>query len=56
MWSDDAPDGGFCSKLERVFPVVCAHTVTFPNPIRGGESSGTVYVAVNHLESGRPRI
>ena len=46
MWSDEAPDVGFCSKLERVFPSVRAHTVSFPNPIRGGESSGTVYVAV----------
>ena len=46
MWSDEAPDRGFCSKLENVFPSVRAHTVSFPNPIRGGESSGTVYVAV----------
>ena len=46
MWSDGAPDSGFCSKLERVFPIVRAHTVSFPNPIRGGESSGAVYVAV----------
>jgi len=46
MWSDDAPDSGFCSRLEEVFGRVHAHTVSFPNPIRGGESSGTVYVAV----------
>lgn len=46
MWSDDAPDREFCSRLEDVFSGVHAHTVSFPNPIRGGESSGTVYVAV----------
>ena len=46
LWSDDSPDREFCSRLEEVFPVVSAHTVSFPNPIRGGESSGTVYVVV----------
>lgn len=46
LWSDAPPDSGFCSTLERVFTSVHAHTVSFPNPIRGGESSGTVYVAV----------
>jgi len=46
LWSDDAPDREFCSRLEDVFDGVQAHTVSFPNPIRGGESSGTVYVAV----------
>ncbi len=46
MWSDDGPDRDFCSRLEDVFGGVRAHTVSFPNPIRGGESSGTVYVAV----------
>ncbi len=46
MWSDEPPDKEFCSKLESVFTRVHAHTVSFPNPIRGGESSGTVYVAV----------
>jgi len=46
LWSDDPPDSGFCSTLEGVFTNVHAHTVSFPNPIRGGESSGTIYVAV----------
>jgi spermidine synthase len=46
MWSDEAPDTGFISRLEEVFTSVRAHIVSFPNPIRGGESSGTVYVAV----------
>jgi len=47
MWSDDAPDSGFCSTLEEGFRDVRAEVVNFPNPIRGGESSGTVYVAVS---------
>jgi len=50
MWSDEPPDSGFCSTLEGVFRRVRAHTVSFPNPIRGGESSGTVYVAVCQKE------
>jgi spermidine synthase len=47
MWSDEAPDAAFCSRLEKVFTSVSAQVVSFPNPIRGGESSGTVYVAVS---------
>ena len=47
MWSDAAPDAAFCARLEEVFTNVQAHIVTFPNPIRGGESSGTIYVVVN---------
>ena len=47
MWSDEAPDASFRSRLEEFFTSVQAHMVTFPNPIRGGESSGTVYVAVS---------
>ena len=47
MWSDEPPDAEFCARLEEVFLRVKAHTVSFPNPIRGGESSGTVYVAIS---------
>ena len=47
MWSDEAPDAAFYSRLERVFTSVAAQVVSFPNPIRGGESTGTVYVAVS---------
>ena len=46
LWSDEPPDKEFCSRLEAVFAGVSADAVSFPNPIRGGESSGTVYVAV----------
>jgi spermidine synthase len=47
IWSDEPPDKKFCSKLEAIFTSVQAQVVSFPNPIRGGESSGTVYVAVS---------
>ncbi len=48
MWSDESPDTEFGARLEEVFASVKAHTVSFPNPIRGGESSGSVYVAVSN--------
>jgi spermidine synthase len=47
MWSDESPDESFCSRLREVFERVEATVVSFPNPIRGGESTGTVYVAVS---------
>lgn len=47
MWSDARPDADFMDLLRQVFSDVTAEVVTFPNPIRGGESSGSVYVAVN---------
>ena len=47
MWSDEAPDSAFCSRLREVFTGVVATVISFPNPIRGGESTGTVYVAMN---------
>ena len=46
MWSDEAPYEPFCARLREVFPLIEATVVSFPNPIRGGESTGTVYVAV----------
>lgn len=47
LWSDEPPDEEFCSRLGAAFGGVATHTVSFPNPIRGGESSGTVYVATS---------
>lgn len=46
MWSDESPDEAFCAHLAEVFTGVKAHVVSFPNPIRGCESTGTVYVAL----------
>ncbi len=45
LWSNDPPDEQFTATLGRVFATGTAHVVTFPNPVRGGESSNTVYLA-----------
>ena len=45
LWSDDPPDEGFQDELAAAFAASTAHVVTFPNPITGGVSSNTVYVA-----------
>jgi len=45
LWSDDPPDEVFMNSLKEVFVSCESHIVTFDNPIRGGESSSTVYVA-----------
>jgi hypothetical protein len=45
LWSDDPPDDGFRAALAEVFATVTAHVVTFANPLTGGRSANTVYVA-----------
>lgn len=45
LWSDDPPDDDFAGVLAEVFDDAHAHVVTFPNPLTGGESANTVYVA-----------
>lgn len=45
LWSDDPPDPVFVSTLGEVFAGVEAHDVSFANPLTGGESSNTIYVA-----------
>lgn len=45
MWSDDPPESDFQALLGEVFTDHCAHVVDFANPITGGESSNTVYLA-----------
>ncbi len=45
LWSDDPPDDVFIKSLEEVFVSCESHIVTFDNPIRGGQSASTVYVA-----------
>ena len=46
LWSDDGPDQEFVAALAEVFDPVEAHVVAFANPLTGGRSSNTVYVAV----------
>jgi spermidine synthase len=45
LWSDDPPDAGFEAVLAEVFGASAAHVVAFANPLTGGESANTVYVA-----------
>ena len=45
LWSDDPPDDDFLADLAAVFTTREAHVVEFPNPLTGGTSTNTVYVA-----------
>jgi spermidine synthase len=45
LWSDDPPEDGFTAALTAVFATVTAQVVTFANPLTGGRSANTVYVA-----------
>ncbi|WP_248151873.1 spermidine synthase [Microbacterium aoyamense] len=45
LWSDDPPDPEFMTELAAVFDDATAHVVDFDNPVTGGTSSNTVYVA-----------
>ncbi|WP_192826450.1 spermidine synthase [Nocardiopsis chromatogenes] len=51
LWSNDPPDDGFTSRLGEVFAAARAEEVRFPNPLQGGESSNTVYLAARPLEA-----
>ena len=46
LWSDDPPDADFEAVLSEVFASSAAHVVAFANPLTGGESANTVYVAI----------
>lgn len=45
LWSDDPPDDAYTALLARVFGTVDSHVVSFANPLTGGVSANTVYVA-----------
>jgi spermidine synthase len=45
LWSDDPPDEQFLEVLGEVFTQARAEVITFPNPLTGGESANTVYLA-----------
>ena len=56
LWSDDPPEAAFTALLASVFADVAAHEVTFANPLTGGTSSNTVYVATTATPAGRHGI
>jgi hypothetical protein len=45
MWSDAAPDARFTATLSTAFADVEATVVSFDNPLSGGQSTCTIYVA-----------
>jgi spermidine synthase len=45
LWSDDPPDGELLEHLAAVFTTSAFHVVSFANPLTGGTSQNTVYVA-----------
>lgn len=45
MWSDEGPDDDFLAVLKAVFPAARAEVVAFDNPLTGGASTCTIYVA-----------
>ncbi|MEO8094582.1 MAG: spermidine synthase [Pseudolysinimonas sp.] len=45
LWSDDPPDDDFMAVLGAVFGEARAQVVRFDNPLTGGVSANTVYVA-----------
>lgn len=45
LWSDDPPDPEFEATLRDTFIESSSHVVTFDNPLTGGQSASTVYVA-----------
>ncbi len=47
LWSDDPAEASFVADLTDVFATADAHEVRFPNPLTGGTSANTVYVAVS---------
>ena len=50
MWSDEGPDPDFLALLESVFPSVRADVVAFDNPLTGGSSTCTIYLAGSMLK------
>lgn len=49
LWSDDPEDPELMETARAVFATVEAHEVLFDNPLTGGQSSNTVYVANRRL-------
>lgn len=45
LWADGFPEDAFTNLLGRVFQSAEAHTIEFDNPLTGGTSEGTVYLA-----------
>jgi spermidine synthase len=53
LWSNDPPDDGYLAVLAAAFADVEARVVSFPNPLQGGESTNTVYLATRRVDPSR---
>lgn len=45
LWSDDPPDDDFLAVLATTFDQVTTEVVSFDNPLTGGQSSNSLYLA-----------
>ncbi|GAA0588791.1 hypothetical protein GCM10010172_87180 [Paractinoplanes ferrugineus] len=45
LWSDDPPDKAFLGSLREIFAAATAEVVPLANPLTGGTSANTVYIA-----------
>ncbi|MFH2057685.1 MAG: hypothetical protein ABIJ59_02150 [Pseudomonadota bacterium] len=45
LWADGFPENSFTNLLRKVFQSAESHIIEFDNPLTGGSSEGTVYVA-----------
>ncbi|OII59918.1 spermidine synthase [Streptomyces sp. CC53] len=52
LWSNDPPDDAFTASLAGVFAEAAATVVDFPNPVQGGTSANTVYLARTRAGAG----
>ena len=46
LWSDEPPEPKVVRRMAEAFEQADAHVVSFPNPLTGGQSANTVYLAV----------
>lgn len=51
LWSDEPPESEVVRRMGAAFERADAHVVSFPNPLTGGESANTVYLAVRPRRS-----
>jgi len=49
LWSDEPPEAEVVRRMGVAFEQADAHVVAFDNPLTGGQSSNTVYLAVRPL-------
>ncbi|WTK66115.1 transposase [Streptomyces anulatus] len=56
LWSNDPPDDDFVSLLTDAFQHATGHVVDFPNPLRDGTSTNTIYVSMASSAGSTPEL